>query len=164
MNRADGFTFVNRDTNIYLINNGLHFHDQEKYKGMINGLSINIGKYLNTLEKKASFYFLESYPQHFSAPNGDYDMRQLAGVSNRSGIACFPKLDFQQNWRNKIAHSLLDSRIPIIPIETQLNSQWDAHVGNSNLVPYHEPDCTHWCYPAAAFTYVQRTIYNYIVN
>ncbi len=131
---------------------------------MITGLSNNLGKYLNPQAKRASFYFLETYPQHFSAPNGDFDLQQPPGMSNRSGISCFPKLNVDQNWRNKIAHSYLDSRIPIIPIESQLNSQWDAHVSNSKLVPYHKPDCTHWCYPAAAFTYVQRAIYNYIVN
>ena len=132
-------------------------------------IAIDINTYLSN-QSHAHLFYLQTYPQHFrsgSRKAGYWEDK--VEPSERRAKRCAPFRDIniahKHDWRNRIADTyLMNTTAPIIRVSEGLYSQFDAHVdGDSTLIPFDGPDCTHYCLHSAAFDYIHLMTYNHLL-
>lgn len=179
LNRDVGWT---NENTVVILNFGLHYNEYAG-KPALDPDAFDLNYWLKQSVsdlvwldqgRGASFYYLETTPQHFNGTNanGYWSGNSLGSrciPHNLTAIAGNSTNDV--DWRSKAVSQLVfpSDKFHHIRVAEELHSQWDQHV-DGDMLPTENPppislgiDCTHFCFHSGAMRYVRQVLYNHLV-
>lgn len=150
--------WVQKSGHVFVLNTGAHyFNNTEGYQRDVEALA----KIMSDLKAKGKqVIWRETSPEHFDSASGLYPP---ADWHKDEAYGCRLRTDAHSNWKNDMANPIIKkAKIPILYVNANARSQWDAHVGNNHRKTF-VLDCQHWCLPSVPDLWT-RMLYNMLKN